>query len=92
MLSVTRYGIEHEFTSCGLRGCKYVQWIGGVEESFGVTNETIEEKVVVDWDFEGKEAYEEFTRATGARPDEWEHWYYEHVYVEDPMGSLSQYV
>jgi hypothetical protein len=40
---------------------------------------------------EGRQAERLFTLATGARPDQFEHWS-TRDYVEDPMGCLSDYL
>lgn len=33
-----------------------------------------------------------FEELTGYGPDQWEKWYYKHIYFEDPMGSLGDYI
>ena len=77
-LTVTRYGVEYTLISCALAGTMYL-----VDKAVVLT-------AGIDYDIRDLE--ERFATDTGARPDQWEHWFYERIYVEDPMGSLSDYI
>lgn len=39
----------------------------------------------------GEAAISMFTDESGAAPEQWQKWYYEHIYYEDPMGCLADY-
>lgn len=80
-IAVTRYGVRHLLTMCGLRGLRYARYD---EHSIRPTYKT-------EWDFEGDAVAKEFAEATGADIDQWHRWYYEKIYQPDPMGCLADY-
>lgn len=69
---VERLGHQYSYISCALRGYRF----------------EMDEDIVVDWCIGNPStASDMFTAAAGARPDQFENWYNERIYVEDPMDS-----